>query len=97
MATGKGVGGNKSKGGMDWGSSVRSGVVQRPNDSSAPKSHVSGYLSAAVVVLCALLVILIPVLAVMWGDLNHALDRAEYEIRKMQDLRKRIYEERRNE
>lgn len=95
MATGKGTGGDKGKGGMDWSTGVRPSVVQRPNDSSASQSHVQGYLSAIVVVLCVVLMLLIPVLAVMWGDLNAALVRTEYLITRMQTLREQLLRERR--
>lgn len=95
MATGKGTGGDKGKGGMDWSTGVRPSVVQRPNDSSASQSHVQGYLSAIVVVLCVVLMLLIPVLAVMWGDLNAALVRTEYLITRMQTLREQLLKERR--
>jgi hypothetical protein len=95
MATGKGTGGNKGKGGMDWSAGVRPSVVQQPNDSSSSHSHVQGYLSAIVVVMCIVLMLLIPVLAVMWGDLNAALVKTEYLITKMQTLREQIIIERR--
>lgn len=95
MATGKGTGGDKGKGGMDWSTGVRPSVVQRPNDSSTSQSHVQGYLSAIVVVLCVVLMLLIPVLAVMWGDLNAALVRTEYLITRMQTLREQLLRERR--
>lgn len=99
MATGKGVGGPKGKGGVDWGAGVRSSVVQRPNDSSASDANLQKYLSAALVVMFAVLVMLIPVLAIMWGDMNAALHRAniaaEYAIKegdKMKKLRLELLE-----
>lgn len=95
MATGKRMGGDKGKGGMDWSASVRPSVVQRPVDPPSSQSHVQGYLSATVVVLCVVLVLLIPVLGVMWGDLNAALVKTEYLITKMQTLREQLLRERR--
>lgn len=97
MATGKGVGGPKGKGGMDWGDSVRPSMVQRPPNSYTTDSSLQKYLSAAMVVLCIVLVILIPVTAMMWGDLNYALVRAEYQTGKMEALYRKLLEERKNE
>lgn len=97
MATGKGVGGSKSKGGMDWGDSVRPVVVQRPTNSNSSDASLQKYLSAAMVVLCIVLVILIPVTALMWGDLNYALVRAEHQTSKMEALYRKLIEEKRNE
>ena len=95
MATGKGVGGNKGKGGMDWGAGVRSDVVQRPASSNSSESHVQKYVSAALVVVFAVLVMLIPALALMWGDLNAALVRAEAVISRVQVLQTQLNKERR--
>ena len=93
MATGKGVGGGKSKGGMDWSTGVRPSVVQRSDDSPASQSHVQNYLSAIVVVMCAVLVLLLPVLGIMFGDLNHAVEEAKAETERMKKLRNYFVEE----
>jgi len=97
MATKPGNRGNQGKGGMDWGAAVRPDMVQRSNDSAAHDANLQKFISAALVVLFIVLVMLIPVLALMWGDLNAALHRAnaaaDYaisEARKMRELRAKI-------
>lgn len=93
MATGKDTRGSASKGGMDWGSSVRSGVVQRPNDPSPPEPHIPWSLLIAVVVLCLVLVIVLPVMGLMYVDMNNATNAAVTEVRKMKELRLKMLQE----
>lgn len=92
MATGKGVGGPKGKNGVDWGAGVRPSVVQRNNDSNSSDANLQKYLSAILVVLFVVLMMLLPVLAMMWGDLNAALHRAniatDYAISEGRKLKK---------
>lgn len=92
MATGKGVGGPKGKGGVDWSAGSRSSVVQRPNDSHSSDANLQKYLSVLLVVLFVVLMMLLPVLALMWGDLNAALHRAnvatDYAISEGKKLKK---------
>lgn len=97
MATKPNNRGNQSKNGMDWGAAVRPDVVHRPNDRAASDANLQKFISAILVVLFIVLMILIPALALMWGDLNVALNRAnaatEYaisEARKMRELRAKI-------
>lgn len=94
MATGKDARGSKSKGGMDWGSSVRPVVVQRPDDPAPSEQHIPWSLLIAVVVLCIVLVIALPVMGVMYLDMHNATNAALIEVRKMKELRLRILEER---
>jgi hypothetical protein len=46
-----------------------------------------------VVVLCFVLVIALPVMGVMYMDMNNALYRAEHETRKMKELRLKVLRE----
>ncbi|CAB4131880.1 hypothetical protein UFOVP137_11 [uncultured Caudovirales phage] len=92
MATAKDNRKPQSKGGMDWGSSVRPSVVQRPPDPAPNESHIPWSLLVTVLVLCLVLVIMLPVMAIMYGDMNAATEKAIVETRKMKQLRADILE-----
>lgn len=94
MATGKEPRGSAGKGGMDWSAGVRPGVVQRPNDSPKGEPDVPWSLLVAVLALCLVLVLALPVMGVMYMDMNNATNAALAEIRKMKELRLRILQER---
>lgn len=93
MATAKDNRKPASKGGMDWGSSVRPSVVQRPADTSSDEPHIPWSLLIAVFVLCLVLVIALPIMGVMYMDMNNATNAALAEIKKMKQLRLRILQE----
>ncbi len=93
MATGKGTGGPKSKGGMDWGSGVRSDMVQRPPNPNPSEPHIPYSLLVTVLVLCLVLVIVLPVMGVMYMDMNNAMWEAKYQIQKMKELRLKVLKE----
>ena len=94
MATGKEPRGSAAKGGMDWSAGVRPGVVQRPNDSPKTEPDVPWTLLVAVFALCLVLVLALPVMGVMYMDMNNATNAALAEIRKMKELRLKILKER---
>jgi cytochrome b561 len=94
MATGKDTRGSPSKGGMDWSSGVRPGVVQRPPDPAPNEQHIPWTLLVTVVVMCLVLVIALPVMGIMYMDMNNATNAALNEIRKMKELRLKILKER---
>lgn len=97
MATGKEPRGSAGKGGMDWSSSVRPGVVPR-SDASAKNEHdVPWPLLIAVLVLCLVLVIALPLMGVMYMEMNNSTNAALHEIRKMKELRLQILKERSTE
>ena len=82
---------------MGWSNPFRRGVVRRSNGNASPESDVPWALLVAVVVLCFVLVIALPVMGVMYMDMNNALYRAEQETRKMKELRIKIIREMRGE
>ena len=97
MATGKDTRKSPGKAGMDWSSGLRPGVVQRPPDPASNESDVPWTLLVAVVVLCLVLVIILPVMAVMYGDMNSATQAALVKTEKMKLLRLKILRERLND
>jgi hypothetical protein len=60
------------------------------NDTNKDESHVSWAIFFAVLVVCLILVVGIPALAIMYGDMNNATVRAMEETRKMRELRAKI-------
>ena len=78
---------------MGWGNPFRRGVVRRPNASPSDEPDVPWTLLIAVVVLCLVLVIALPVMGVMYMDMNNAMYRAAEETRKMKELRIKIIRE----
>jgi len=79
---------------MDWSSGVRPGVVQRPPDPASSEQHIPWTLLVTVVVMCLVLVIALPVMGIMYMDMNNATNAALNEIRKMKELRLKILKER---
>ena len=82
---------------MDWRNPVRRGVVRRTSSNASSESDVPWSLLIAVVVLCFVLVIALPVMGVMYMDMNNAMYRAAEETRKMKELRIKILKEMRGE
>lgn len=79
---------------MGWSNPFRRSVVRRSPPPSANEPDVPWSLLIAVVVLCLVLVIALPVMGVMYMDMNNAMYRAMEETRKIKELRKQILEER---
>lgn len=90
MATGKSK--EKGKGTTDFSfsSSVRNSVVPMGNDSDKDEPHVPWSLLVAVLVLCLVLVVALPIMGVMYMDMNNATAKAMEEIKKMRELRAKI-------
>ena len=65
-------------------------VVRMGDDTNKNESDVPWSLLIAVVVLCFVLVIALPVMGVMYMDMNNATARAMEETRKMRELRAKI-------
>ena len=82
---------------MGWSNPFRRGVVRRSSSANSDEPHIPWALLVAVVVLCLVLVIALPVMGVMYMDMNNALYRAAEETRKMKELRVRIIKELRGE
>jgi hypothetical protein len=82
---------------MGWRSPFNRGVVRRSSNSSSNEPDVPWALLVAVVVLCFVLVIALPVMGVMYMDMNNALYKAAEETRKMKELRIKVLREMRGE
>ena len=82
---------------MGWRNPFRNGVVHRSSNSNQNKSDVPYALLIAVLVLCLVLVIALPVMGVMYMDMNNATNAALQEVRKMKELRLKILIERQGE
>ena len=78
---------------MGWGSLFRGRVVRRSSSADSDEPHIPWTLLIAVVVLCLVLVIALPVMGVMYMDMNNAMYRAEEETRKMKELRLKVLRE----
>ncbi len=90
MASGKYK--KKNRGADDVNSSgrIHNIVVPMGNDSDSNESHVSWAVFFAVLVVCLVLVVGIPALAIMYGDMANATTKAMEEVKKMRELRAKI-------
>ena len=79
----------KNRGANDAGNrgSLHNIVVSMGNDSAKDESHISWAIFFAVLVVCLVLVVAIPALAIMYGDMSNATAMAMEETRKMRELR----------
>ena len=75
---------------MGWSNPFRRSVVRRSVSADSDEPHIPWALLLAVVVLCLVLVIALPVMGVMYMDMNNATIAAMEEIRKMRELRAKI-------
>jgi hypothetical protein len=82
---------------MGWSNPFRRGVVRRSPPASSNEPDIPWALLVAVVVLCFVLVIALPVMGVMYMDMNNALYRAQEETRRMKELRLKVLREMRGE
>ena len=82
----------KDRGANDVGNrgSVRNIMVSMGNDTDKNESHISWAIFFAVLVVCLVLVVAIPALAIMYGDMSNATATAMEEVKKMRDLRAKI-------
>ena len=78
---------------MGWSNPFRRSVVRRSVSTDSDEPHIPWTLLIAVVVLCLVLVIALPVMGVMYMDMNNAMYRAEEETRKMKELRLKVLRE----
>ncbi len=77
--------------------SVHNVLVSMGNDTDKNESHVPWSLLIAVVVLCFVLVIALPIMGIMYMDMNNATVMAMEEVKKMRELRAKIMLEIRGE
>jgi hypothetical protein len=90
MATGKYKKKNRGANDVNTRGVVHNIVVPMGNDSDPNESHVSWAVFFAVLVVCLVLVVCIPALAIMYGDMSNATAMAMEETRKMRELRAKI-------
>ena len=90
MATGRYKKKDQGAANVNRGGGVHNVVVSMANDSNQNERDVPWSLLIAVVVLCFVLVLALPVMGVMYMDMNNATAAAMEEIRKMRDLRAKI-------
>ena len=87
MATGKYKKKNRRADDINRSGSFHNIVVPMGNDSDPNESHVSWAVFFAIIVVCLVLVVAIPALAIMYGDMSNATAMAMEETKKMRELR----------
>ena len=90
MATGKGKKENKGTTDIRFSSNVRTSMVPMGNDTNKDERHIPWSLLVAVLVLCLVLVVALPIMGIMYMDMNNATNAAMQEIKKMRELRAKI-------
>ena len=97
MATGKYKKKDQGTTNLHSGGGVHNVMVSMGNDSNKNESHVPWSLLIAVVVLCFVLVIALPIMGIMYMDMNNATAKAMEEVKKMRELRAKIIMEMKGE
>jgi hypothetical protein len=97
MATGKYKKKNRGANDVNSRGSFHTSVVPMGNDSNKDEPHIPWSLLVAVLVLCLVLVVALPVMGIMYMDMNNATNAAMQEIKKMRELRAKILIELRGE
>jgi hypothetical protein len=90
MATGKYKKKNRGTDDVNSRGTVHNVMVHMGNDIDKDESHVPWSLLIAVVVLCFVLIIALPIMGIMYMDMNNATARAMEEVKKMRELRAKI-------
>ena len=90
MATGKYKKKNRGADDVNRGGAVHNVVVSMGNDTDKDEPHVPWSLLVTVLVLCLVLVIALPIMGIMYMDMNNATVRAMEEVKKMRELRAKI-------
>jgi hypothetical protein len=90
MASGKYKKKNRGADDVNSRGRIHNIVVPMGNDSDSNESHVSWAVFFAVLVVCLVLVVGIPALAIMYGDMANATTKAMEEVKKMRELRAKI-------
>ena len=93
MATGKYKKKNRATDDINNRGSVHNIVVPMANDTPPNEPHIPWSLLITVLILCIVLVIVLPVMGVMYMDMNNATNMAMEEVRKMKELRIKILTE----
>ena len=90
MATGRYKKKDQGAANVNRGGTVHNVVVSMANDINKDERDVPWSLLIAVVVLCFVLVLALPVMGVMYMDMNNATIAAMEEVKKMRELRAKI-------
>jgi hypothetical protein len=90
MATGKYKKKNKGTDSANYRGAIHNVVVPMANDNDKDERDIPWSLLIAVVVLCFVLVIALPIMGIMYMDMNNATIAAMEEIKKMRELRAKI-------
>lgn len=75
---------------MVWRGFIRDSVVFMANDSNQDERDIPWGILISLVVMCLVLVIALPIMGVMYMDMNNATAMAMAEARKMRELRAKI-------
>jgi hypothetical protein len=97
MATQKKNSGNQVKGGVGFGSGVRSymgGGNNVANNEKRDDENVPWSLIVVVLTVVLMFFIVMPILAFMYYDMYFATQAAVHEVKKMKELRREILQER---
>jgi hypothetical protein len=97
MATGKYKKKNRGADDVNSSGSFHTSVVPMADDSNKDEPHVPWALLIALLVMCLVLVVALPVMGIMYMDMNNATNAAMQEIKKMRELRAKIMIEIRGE
>ena len=90
MATGKDKKANSKSVDVNFRSTVRNTVVPMANDINKDEPHIPWVLLIALLVMCLVLIVALPVMGIMYLDMNNATNAAMQEIKKMRELRAKI-------
>jgi len=90
MATGKYKKKNRGANDVNFSGRVHNILVSMGDDSNKDELHISWAVFFAVIVVCLVLVVGIPALAIMYGDMANATTKAMEEVKKMRELRAKI-------
>ena len=90
MATGRYKKKNRGADDVNSRGSFHTSVVPMRNDSDKDEPHVPWSLLIALLVMCLVLIVALPVMGIMYMDMNNATNAAMQEIKKMRELRAKI-------
>lgn len=90
MATGKYKKKNRGTDDISNRGRVHNIVVPMGDDTDKNEPHVPWTLLVTVLVLCLVLVIALPIMGIMYMDMNNATIAAMQEVKKMRELRAKI-------
>ena len=97
MATGKYKKKNRGADDVNSSGSFHTSVVSMGNDNDKDEPHIPFTLLIALLVMCIVLIVALPVMGIMYMDMNNATNAAMQEIKKMRELRAKIMIEIRGE